>query len=225
MRQSWMRFLPLAVALILPGTGHRLLAEDAPGRGTILLSVDASESTRKILHARETIPVQPGPLTLLYPKWIPGEHAPNGPINSLVDLHLTVGGQTIPWQRDPLDSYTFHCDVPPGATALDISLDDVLPTGGGLYSSGPSATAELALINWNQLLLYPAGTPSDQLRYHARLKLPTGWKFGTALPVKETHGDETQFAAVSLTTLVDSPVVAGAFYRRIPLRDAAPSVT
>ena len=217
MRLLRMWFSPLAIVL--------LLASASPGlaQGPITLAVDASDATRKILHAHETIPVRPGPLTLLYPKWIPGEHAPNGPINSLVDLHFSVGGQAIPWQRDPLDSYTFHCDIPAGANALEISLDDVLPTGGGLYSSGPSATAQLVLVNWNQLLLYPAGSPSDQLSYRARLKLPDGWKFGTALPVESTRGDETQFGAVTLTTLVDSPLVAGAFYRRIPLKESAPA--
>ena len=212
-----MRFPLLACGLLLT-IGKAFCAEDAP----ILLSVDASETTRKILHAHETIPVQPGPLTLLYPKWIPGEHAPNGPINNLVDLHFSAGGQTVPWVRDPLDAYTFHLTVPAGATTLDIALDDVL-SGGGQYSSGRSATAQLTLLSWNQLLLYPAGTPSDRLRYKAQLKLPPGWKFGTALPVESTQGVETQFGVVSLTTLVDSPLVAGAFYRRIPLADTAPT--
>ena len=209
--------MPFVVLSLLASAG--LLSAQGP----ITLAVDASDATRKILHARETIPVQPGPLILLYPKWIPGEHAPNGPINSLVDLHFSVGGKPIPWQRDPLDNYVFHCDIPAGAGQLDITLDDVLPVGGGLYSSGPSATAQLTLLSWNQLLLYPAGTPSDQLTYQAQLKLPAGWKFGTALPVRETQGDTTQFEPVSLTTLVDSPLVAGAFYRRIALKDDAPS--
>ncbi len=209
--------MPLVILFLLASGG--LLAAQGP----ITLAVDASETTRKILHARETIPVQPGPLTLLYPKWIPGEHAPNGPINSLVDLHFTVGGKPIPWQRDPLDNYTFHCEIPAGADQLEITLDDVLPVGGGLYSSGLSATAQLTLLSWNQLLLYPAGVPSDQLTYQAQLKLPAGWKFGTALPTRETRGDTTQFEPVPLTTLVDSPLVAGAFYRRISLKDDAPS--
>ena len=173
MRAFWSRSLSLVVLFLLASGG--LLSAQGP----ITLAVDASETTRKILHARETIPVQPGPLTLLYPKWIPGEHAPNGPINSLVDLHFTVAGKPIPWQRDPLDNYTFHCEIPAGADQLEITLDDVLPVGGGLYSSGLSATAQLTLLSWNQLLLYPAGVPSDRLTYQAQLKLPAGWKFGT----------------------------------------------
>lgn len=80
-------FSPLAVLCLLLAADRAWSAQPP-----ITLAVDASDATRKILHARETIPVQPGPLTLLYPKWIPGEHAPNGPINSLVDLHFSVGG-------------------------------------------------------------------------------------------------------------------------------------
>ena len=217
MRTLWRRF-SLWIVLFLLGPARPLFAQ-----GPITLSVDASEATRKILHAREIIPVQPGPLTLLYPKWIPGEHAPNGPINSLVNLHFNVGGQPIPWQRDPLDNYTFHCDIPAGADKLEVTLDDVLPVSGGVYSSGLSATAQLALINWNQLLLYPAGIPSDQLTYHAQLQLPAGWQYGTALPCHLETRTSALFEPVSLTTLVDSPVVAGAHYRRIPLKDDAPS--
>ncbi len=217
MRAPWQRFSLLAILL--------LLVSAIPGfaQGPITLAVDASDASRKILHAHETIPVQPGPLTLHYPKWIPGEHAPNGPINSLVDLHFSVGGQPLAWQRDPLAVYSFRCVIPDGADKLELNFDDVLPIGGGLYSSGPSATAQLALVNWNQLLLYPAGLPSDQIVFQAQIKLPASWKFGTALPVRETRGDTASFAPVSLTTLVDSPLVAGAFYRRIPLADAAPT--
>lgn len=224
MRLPWKRFSPLALLLLLsPLAGRTVSAEEAAGPGTILLSLDASDTTRKVLHAHLTIPVQPGPLTLYYPKWIPGEHAPNGPINSLVDLHFSVANKAIAWKRDPLDLYTFLCEIPDGADKLDVTLDDVVPAGEGLYSSGPSATAQLTLINWNQVLLYPAGTPSDRLTFQAEIKLPAGWKFGTALPITQSQGDTTSFSPVSLTTLVDSPLVAGAFYRRIPLVDAEPS--
>ena len=107
--------------------------------------------------------------------------------------------------------------VPEGATALDITLDDVIPTGAGGYSSGTSASAQLTLLSWNQLVLYPSGTPVDNLTFKAGMKLPAGWKFGTGMVVAKTEGDHTAFEPVSLTTLVDSPVVAGAFYRNIPL--------
>ncbi len=188
-------------------------AQDAP----ITVQVDASETTRRIVHTHLAIPVSTGALTLFYPKWIPGEHAPNGPIGSLVNLHLSAGGKPVAWQRDPVDLYAVHCEVPAGAASLDVVFDDVVPTEEGGYSSGTSSSAQLTLINWNQLLLYPAGHTSDTLTFHASLKLPPGWQAGTALPVAATTGDTTDFQPVTLETLVDSPVVAGAFFRRIPL--------
>ena len=188
----------------------------------ITVEIDASDTARKIIHSHLVIPVKPGPLTLYYPKWLPGEHAPTGPINSLVDLRLTVGGKMLSWQRDPVDLYTVHCVVPEGATTLDVTLNDVIPTGTGGYSSGTSASAQLTILSWNQLLVYPAGTPADDLTFKAGMKLPVGWNFGTGMLIAKTGGDQTEFEPVSLTTLVDSPVVAGAFYRNIPL--TAPGV-
>ena len=212
------RFLAVLLASAALVGNLRAQSPSAP----IIVEVDASETARKLIHARETIPVKPGKLTLFYPKWLPGEHAPTGPINGLVNLRLSVGGKPLSWQRDPVDLYAIRCDIPEGATTLDITLDDVIPTGSGGYSSGTSASAQLTILSWNQLLLYPAGTPSDGLTFKAGMKLPAGWKFGTALPGAKTDGDHTAFDAVSLTTLVDSPVVAGAFYRNIPL--TAPGV-
>src|SRR5258708_21726852 len=81
---------------------------------TVVLSVDASEAPRKILHAQLRIPAKPGTLTLYYPKWIPGEHGPTGPITDLTGLKFTAGGKTLQWRRDRLDGSTFHVEVPPG---------------------------------------------------------------------------------------------------------------
>ena len=188
----------------------------------ITVEADATDAARKVIHAHLTIPVKPGTLALFYPKWLPGEHAPTGPINSLVNLRLSVGGKMLPWQRDPVELYTIRCVIPEGASTLDVTLDNVIPTGAGGYSSGTSTSAQLAILSWNQLLLYPSGTPADQLVFQASMKLPAGWKFGTALPVANTTGEHTAFAPVSLTTLVDSPVVSGAYYRNVPL--TAPGV-
>ncbi len=212
------RLLPLAASLALVfGTSAALRAQTP-----ITVEVDATDTARKIIHSHLVIPVQPGPLALFYPKWLPGEHAPTGPINSLVNLRLTAGGKALVWQRDPVELYTIRCVIPEGATALDVTLDDVIPTGTGGYSSGTSASAQLTILSWNQLLVYPSGTPADNLLVQAGMKLPAGWKFGTGMVVAKTEGDHTAFEPVSLTTLVDSPVVAGTFYRNIPL--TAPGV-
>ena len=190
------------------------LAAAAP---PITIAVDASEAPRKIFHARLVVPARPGPLTLLYPKWIPGEHGPSGPIADLAGLRLSAGGKSIPWRRDLADMFTFRCDVPEGAERLEIALDFLSPAAADGFSAGASATSQLAVISWNQMLLYPAGPSSDDLTYAASLKLPPGWKHGSALPVASEDGQTIQFRPVSLTTLVDSPVLAGAFFKKLPL--------
>ena len=185
--------------------------------GPIQISVDLSEAPRHIFHAHLVIPAASGPLTLLYPKWIPGEHMPDGPISDLAGLKFTAGGKTLAWRRDTVDMFAFHMEVPAGATSVEASLDYLNPVEGNGYSAGPSATSKIVFLEWNDVLLYPAGPKSDDLTYSARLKLPPGWKFGTALTTQGQQENEIQFGPVSLTTLVDSPVLAGSYFRSIPL--------
>jgi len=191
---------------------------------TVTLSVDATTAPRKIFHATLTIPATAGDLTLYYPKWIPGEHAPDGPILDLAGLKFSAGGKTLKWRRDTLDSFTLHVEVPAGETQVRAELDFLSPaTFEGGFSSGSSATAKLAVISWNQVLLYPKGYKSDDLTYTASLKLPEGWKFGTPLPVASQSGNEVHFAPASLTTLVDSPVIAVEFLKVVPLAQDPPT--
>jgi predicted metalloprotease with PDZ domain len=187
---------------------------------TITIAVDASEAPRKIFHAQMTIPAAPGSLTLYYPKWIPGEHGPTGPIQDLAGLKFTANGQTLKWRRDLLDGWTIQVEVPAGASAVDASLDFISPAGQeGLFTAGASATEKMTVLSWNTVLLYPAGWTSDELTYQASLRLPDGWKFGTPLPVASASGAELKFNTVSLTTLVDSPVIAGEYLRVVPLSE------
>ena len=174
------------------------------------LSVDATDAARNIVHSKLTIPVRPGPLTLFYPKWIPGEHSPTGPINDLIGLKLSAAGKPIAWQRDDVEMFAFHCDIPPGVTALDIAFDD---------ASQPetTASAKLARIKWNRLLVYPQGMNSDSISVKAALKLPAGWQFASALSIAGDGKDELQFKEVSLTELVDSPAIIGGNFRKLPL--------
>jgi len=187
----------------------------------ITLSVDATEAPRKIFHARLTIPATPGTLTLYYPKWIPGEHGPTGPIQDLAGLTFAANGQTLKWRRDLLDGWTFHVEVPAGASSVDASLDYVSPVGAGegMYTAAVAATDKMTVVSWNTVLLYPAGWTSDELTYEATLRLPSGWKFGTPLPVASQTGAEARFQPVSLTSLVDSPVISGEFFRVVPLAE------
>ena len=185
---------------------------------TVTLSVDASEAPRKIFHARLRIPASPGTLTLYYPKWIPGEHAPDGPINDLAGLKFSAGGQTLKWRRDLTDGWTINVEVPAGQNEVLADLDFLSPaTFAGGFSAGSSATDKLAIISWNQVLLYPKGWKSDDLTYSASLKIPDGWKFATSLPGATQSGSDIHFSPVSLTTLVDSPVLTGQYLKAVPL--------
>jgi len=213
MPRKFLRFtlvLTIVAALAAPA----LLAQSSQ---TISLTVDATQAPIKLVRSHIVMLVKPGPLTLYYPKWIPGEHGPDGPIANLTGLKFSANGKTIPWQRDLLDNFTFHVDVPEGVDHLDINFDYIEPSGSGAYTAGASATAKLDVISWNQNVLYPAGTPADQLTYEAKLILPDGWKFGTALPIANQSANEATFKPVSLERLVDSPVIAGEYYRAIDI--------
>jgi predicted metalloprotease with PDZ domain len=185
----------------------------------VTLYVDATEAPRKIFHATMTIPAKPGTLTVYYPKWIPGEHGPTGPIQDLAGLKFSANGKTLSWRRDLLDGWTFHVDMPAGVSSVEASLDFISPAGsdGGVYTGGATATDKMAVINWNAMLLYPAGWTSDELSYSASLRLPADWKFGTSLAVASQSGAEIKFAPVSLTMLIDGPVITGQYMKAVPL--------
>ena len=186
----------------------------------VTIFVDATSAPRKIFHAKLTIPASTGDLTLYYPKWIPGEHAPDGPVVDLAGLKFRAGGKTLKWRRDLLDGYTIHVEVPAGENEVNAELDFLSPaTFEGGFSAGSSATDKMAVISWNQVLLYPKGWKSDDINYTASLKLPEGWKFGTPLAISNQSGNEIHFSTVSLTTLVDSPVISGEFLKIVKLAD------
>ena len=203
----------VAAAFLLLATCS--FAENPPG--PIHLAVDATSAPQKILHAVEEIPVHPGPLTLLYPLWIPGEHAPDGPITDVAGLEFSANGARIPWRRDLVDMAAFHLDVPANASTLEVKLDFLLSAPASGFSAGASATAQLDVLSWNQVLLYPKGFPARDLMFDASLKIPADWKYGTALPVESEANGEIVFKPVPLNTLVDSPVLAGRYFRAIQL--------
>ena len=185
--------------------------------GPIHLQVDATQAGQKILHVRMQMPVKPGPLVLYYPEWIPGEHMPDGPIMDVAGMFFRANGKILPWRRDLIDMFEFHLDIPPGVRTLDIALDFLLSAPNSGYSAGASATASLDMVSWNQVLLYPGGFPSRDINFIPSLKIPDGWQFGTALPIAKQNGNTIDFAPVPLNTLVDSPVLAGRYFRKIEL--------
>jgi predicted metalloprotease with PDZ domain len=184
----------------------------------ITLALDATEVARGMLHSRMTIPIAPGAATLLYPKWIPGEHGPTGPITNLVNLQITANGQRVTWRRDPINMFGYHIDVPTGATSLDVALDFLLPSG-GQFSAGRTATSALSVVSWNTALLYPEGRTGDEISVKASLRIPSGWKFATALPVESVSGNDISFKTASMTTVIDSPVQMGSHQKVVALRE------
>jgi predicted metalloprotease with PDZ domain len=197
------------------------LAATAFAADPATIFVDATDARRGVFHAHMTIPAAPGPMTLVYPKWIPGEHMPTGPLMQTAGLHIRAGGNEIGWTRDGVDMFAFHLDVPAGATALEVDLDYLSPssTFGSGYGESANATQNLLLVLFNHALLYRAGVPTDQLTYRASVRLPEGWKFDTSLPVLGQNGDRVDFAPVSLTTLIDAPLMAGKFTRIVPIAE------
>jgi len=191
----------------------------------ITLDVDASHAVQGILFVHEIIPVLGGgPLTLVYPKWIPGEHAPNGPIANVAGLTIRAGGATLPWRRDPVDLYAFHVDVPAGARSLDVAFE-YLGAQTGENSRARLSTPTIFTLAWNKVVLTPSTQDYSLVRIAPSLRLPSAqWKYATGLETESAKDGELRFKPVSLEMLVDSPLDAGINERTFELGtwDGAP---
>jgi predicted metalloprotease with PDZ domain len=162
------------------------------------------------------MPAVPGKMRLFYPKWLPGEHGPTGPIADVAGLKIQAAGRTIPWRRDSTDMFVFEIEVPSGVSSIEASMDFLSPAA-GQFSAGASATANLAFVSWNQLVLYPAGGLPDLLSYTASIELPEAWQYATALRTASRSGSRVVFEPESLTKLVDSPLLCGRNLRVVDL--------
>ena len=184
-------------------------AADTPYPGTIGLAIDASDVNRAVFRATETIPVEPGArqLTLLLPKWLPGNHGPTGAISLLSDLHFSVGGKAIAWTRDAVDAFAFHLDLPDGARTVEarfVHTSPLLPTEGRV-----TMTREMLNLQWEKMSLYPAGHYVRQIRFAPSVTFPAGWTPFTALDGQRSDNAHFTWSPVDYATLVDSPVFAG----------------
>jgi predicted metalloprotease with PDZ domain len=190
--------------------------------GALKLQVDATDTDRHIFRVHETIPVaQAGPLTLLYPQWLPGNHAPNGPMKNAAGFVFRAGGKVIPWMRDPVDVFAFHLDVPAGASSVDVEFEFLSATTGD--QGRIVMTPEMLSLEWNALALYPAGYFARQIQVEPSVRFPDGWKFASALePAGEAQG-VTTFKPVDFDTLVDSPMIAGRYYKQVDLDPGGPA--
>jgi predicted metalloprotease with PDZ domain len=213
--------LLLLPSLALPAIAakHKATAsakQDAHPSQPIVLHVDLTDAPRHILHAHETIPVSAGALTLEYPQWIPGDHRPTGPIDNLAGVFIRANGKEIPWRRDEVDMYGMHLTVPDGVTSLDVSYDFLAVPGGTGSDEDDATSANMAVLEWNSVVLYPAHIPVTDIPITASITLPDGWKSGTALTPTQQSGNETSFQTVPVYTLVDSPLITGRYFREIP---------
>jgi predicted metalloprotease with PDZ domain len=185
----------------------------------INLEVDATDVVHGIQHVRLVLPVHAGRMTLAYPEWIPGEHRPTGPITQLMNVHIEAGGQDLPWRRDARDAFLFHLTAPPRTRAIAVRFDFFSPprSFGPGFGETPDATTHVLVLAFNQLILYPADASADAVEVSTRVRIPAGWKVDSALPLQQVSGDEVSLPVVSLYTLVDSPLVAGEYFRTVPL--------
>ena len=205
---------PLPIVETIPA------ARDTPYPGTLKLEVDATDLDRNVFRVVETIPVAAGArdpngdMVLLLPKWLPGNHSPTGQIDKLAGLRFTAGGQTLAWKRDPVDMFAFHVRVPAGVKAIEARFDYLSPTDGN--QGRVVMTPALLNLQWNLTSLYPAGYFTRQIPIEARARYPEGWTAASGLPATR-EGAVYRYQRTDYETLVDSPVFAGAHYKRVPL--------
>jgi predicted metalloprotease with PDZ domain len=207
--------------LVLLAASGAIAPAGRAGTG-LKLDIDAREASRRIIHAHEILDVKPGPLTLSYAEWIPGEHGPTGPVVDLVGLKMSTGGAddtvtSLPWRRDLANMYLFHCDIPAGWTSIKITFDFILSPLVRGFSSAASSSAHLVVLSWNTVVLFPVDVRPDSIRVTPSLRLPLGWHMGTALETGESTDQEVRFKPVALDMLIDSPVIAGEFFKRVDI--------
>ncbi len=197
---------------------------DKPYVGHVKLSVDISDNARRIAAVHEEIPVIKGAkeLVLLYPQWIPGNHSPTGPISKLGGIVTTVDGTRVQWVRDRVNVYAFHVPLALGAKTVGLDFQYLSPirqAEGRIQISN-----EIADLDWNEVLMYPAGYFSRQIPFDTTIKLPDGWKYATALETDTATGSTVVFKQTTLNTLVDSPLYAGNHSKRIDLSPTATDI-
>jgi predicted metalloprotease with PDZ domain len=194
---------------------HIPVAQDVAYPGTLTLKVELTDLDRRVFYVHESIPVKPGPMTLLYPEWLPGNHAPRGPIDGLAGLIITAGGHPVEWVRDPVNVYAFHVQVPAGASRLDLEFEFASPL---VRDQGRTVvTPDMVGLQWNTVLLYPAGFYVSRISVASSITLPEGWEFASALDVEGRRAAAVHFKTATLETLVDSPLFAGRYFKSLDL--------
>ena len=223
------RLLPVALSLLLAGGAHAQDASSIPAPrdvayapGTIRLDIDATNLNQRIFKVRQTIPVQSGPLTLLYPAWVPGGHSPRGAIDKIAGLTFKAGDRKLEWKRDTLNVHAFHLDVPQGVSQITAEFDFLTATGSG--QGRVVMTPRMLNLQFLSTVLYPAGHYAGKIMFDPRVTYPAGWTAFTALHEQGRSGDTLDYQDVPLDILVDSPVYAGRHAKNIDLTPAGSKV-
>jgi predicted metalloprotease with PDZ domain len=200
--------------LVLVVIARGNLAAQSNSVPTMSLLVDETQAFRRIAFVHEQIRVEPGPLALMFPRWIPGEHGPTGPIENMAALRVRSGEVTLPWTRDPDDINTIRIDVPPNAKTITVDFDTLLEN---------TISDHQALLAWSTTVLYPRGIDKRELLIEPSILLPPNWKQGSSLSLTHQDGQRVTFAPTSLERLIDSPVLVGEFFRAVPLASKWPA--
>jgi predicted metalloprotease with PDZ domain len=188
----------------------------------ITVRLDARDLARKRVHSDVTILASPGPLTLVSAKWMPGEHGPSGPLDVMIGLEIKANGQRLAWSRDPFDMHALRIEVPAGADRVEVSLDSALQTEDGHFSEGPSSTEQLAVISWNEVLLFPKGIDAEKITARATLRAPVGWAVASGMESQAGADGTVQFEELPLARLIDSPAQVGRFTKVVEVPGSAP---
>ncbi len=194
---------------------------DRPYPGEIQLSVDATDVIRRIVRVHETISGIAGETVLLYPKWLPGTHSPEGPIERVAGLRVSAQGANVAWTRDPVDVYAFRVHAGPGVKSIEVDFQYLSPPNEA--AGDIEITRDLLFIPWSDVVLYPAGYFARQIPVVTTLKLPAGWQSASALESAAATGAQTTYKRVSLETLIDSPLYAGRYAKRLELDPGSPA--
>lgn len=194
-------------------------ARDVAYDGTIKLSVDITDLDHRLVKVHEVIPAKPGPLTLLVPKWLPGDHEPDGEVSKMAGFTFSADGKPLNWTRDTVDVNAFHVDVPEGASEVTVEFQYLAPVDDNVGRI--VMTSDMANLQWDFASVYPAGYYVSRIPVQASLTLPAGWQQGSALDIDTTNGQTLTFKTVSYETLIDSPVFAGKYFKRLDLDPGA----
>lgn len=192
-------------------------AVDTPYPGTMTINIDATDTDRGIYTVHQVIPVaKRGDFVLLFPRWVPGGHSPRNEIEKLAGLHVTGGGRPIPWTRDPVDVYAFHLDIPNGVKSIDVDFQ---------YLTATRADQGRAMVTRNLMSLepistsvYPAGYFVRQIPVKLTVEYPEGWSAASALNAR-VAGSTYVYEPTNYEILIDSPILAGRYYRKFALSD------